>query len=85
MTKKQKPTKLSNMFDKKCALKEKMMRIGTDDDDTLKKELDEIEFEITNEISMENRNKVIETFKVISETDGTTNVNGIWGLNKDFS
>ena len=52
MTKKQKPTKLSNMFDKKCALKEKMMRIGTDDDDTLKKELDEIEFEVTNEIAM---------------------------------
>ena len=37
MTKKQKPTKISTMFDKKSALKEKMKRVGNDDD--LKKSL----------------------------------------------
>ena len=80
MTKKQKPTKLSIMFDKKCAIKEKMKRVGTND--ALNKELEEIEVEIASEIANENRNKVIETFKVLSETDGTINVNGMWGLKR---
>ena len=55
-----------------------MKRAGTND--ALNKELNEIEVEIASAIANENRNKVFETFKVLSETDGTINVNGMWGL-----
>ena len=80
MTKKQKPTKISTMFGKKSALKEKMKRVGNDDD--LKKELDDLEVEIGNEIANDNRNKVMNTFQALSDTDVTTNVNGMWGLKR---
>ena len=76
MTKKQKPTKISILFDKKCALKGKIKQLG--EDDALTKELGEIEVEIANEVAHENRNKVVDTFKELSDTDGTTNVNGMW-------
>ena len=42
-----------------------------------------MEKEITSEISKENRDKVMESFKTLSETDGSININGMWSIKKE--
>ena len=70
MTKKQKPTKISILFDKKFDLKEKIKQLG--EDEALSKELDDIEEDIAREIAENNRNKVVDAFHVLTETDGNS-------------
>ena len=77
MTNKQKPTKISILFDKKFDIQEQIKQFG--EDDALKNELKGIEEEIANEIAEDNRNKVVDAFKALTDTDGTVNINGMWG------
>ena len=78
--KNQKPTKLSTLFDKRCSLKNEMKKTGQTD--SIIDELNIIEQEIATEVANENRDKVISAFKVLSNTDGTANINGMWGLKR---
>ena len=80
ITKQQKPTKLSILFDRKCSLQQKLKKQVQNND--IIEELDNVEKEIAKEVANENREKVISTFKLLSNTDGTTNVNGMWGLKR---
>ena len=50
--------------------------------DKIKTELIEIEKQIANLSAQENRKKVFDNFGELSNTDGTTNMNGIWGLKR---
>ena len=45
----------------------------------MKNELKGIEEEIANEIAEDNRDKVVDAFKALTDTDGTVNINGMWG------
>ena len=50
----------------------------TGETEEINDELVEIEEKIAKEIAEENRNKVIDAFKSMTDTDGTANVNGLW-------
>ena len=80
ITKNQKETEISKLFDRKFQLKEKLKVLGGDE--SVENELSEIEKEIANEISLENRNKIVEALKTLTDTDGTANVNGLWNLKR---
>ena len=45
-------------------------------------ELDEIDQKLTITVAEENRKQVFDNFEKISNTDGTTNNNGIWALKR---
>ena len=80
ITKHQKPTKLSVLFERKCSLKQKLKQQNLEDG--IVEEIDKVEKEIAKEVAKENRDKVINAFKLLSNTDGTTNINGMWGLKR---
>ena len=80
LTKKQKDTKISILFEKRSKLKNKLKSLG-EDNDTLK-ELTEVEEEISSEVGKDNRDKVMDSFKTLADTDGTININGLWNLKK---
>ena len=80
ITKKQKETKLSKLFDRKFFLKEKIKTSG--ENETVVKELTIVEEMIAKEIAEDNRNKIVEAFKTMTDTDGTANINGLWSLKR---
>ena len=43
-------------------------------------ELEEVEEDISNEVAKDIRDKIVENFKVLADTDGSTNINGMWNL-----
>ena len=81
VTNKQKETKLSILFKRRISLKDKL-KYSCDNNEASIEELENVENEITSEISKENRDKVIESFKTLSETDGSININGMWSMKK---
>ena len=83
ITKKNKDTPLSLLFDKRLALKERLTNSG--DEENTKNELDEVEDNISKEVSKDNRDKVMEAFRDLTDTDGSIHINGLWSLkNKTF-
>ena len=48
------------------------------------KELDEIEKEIAKEVALDNRNKIVQAFSSMTETDGIANINELWILNRNM-
>ena len=69
------------LFKRRIGLKDKLKHSGENDETTIE-ELENVEKEITSEISKENRDKVMESFKTLSETDGSININGMWSIKK---
>ena len=53
-----------------------------DQDKTIIEELANVENEIAMEVGKQNRDKVVDAFKILANTDGTTNVNGMWGIKR---
>ena len=71
------------LFDKRLALKERLKNSG--DEETTQNELDEVEDNISKEVSKDNRDKVMEAFRDLTDTDGSIHINGLWSLkNKTF-
>ena len=68
------------LFDKRSKLKDKLKSSGEDND--VLEDLIDVEKEITNEVAKDNRDKVMDSFKTLADTNGTININGIWSLKK---
>ena len=63
------------LFDKRSTLKDKLKSLVEDND--VLKDLIDVEEEITNEVAMDNRDKVMDSFKTLADTNGTVNINPI--------
>ena len=51
-----------------------------DGKDDLHAELEKVEEEISNEVPKNNRDKIVDNFKGLTDTDNSTNINGMWNL-----
>ena len=78
----QKDTRVSKLFKRRLSLIQELKVANEDKHEELQNELDEIEEEISKEVSKDTRDKIIENFKTLAETDGSTNVNGMWNLKR---
>ena len=59
------------------------IKMNNDDQiEILKLKLGEIELKLSNMVAEENRKQVFDNFEKLSNTDGTTNINGIWTLKR---
>ena len=80
ITSKVKETDTSRLLQIRSDLKEKLK--NSPDDDQIEEELTTIEEKIVKEVSEVNRKKVVDNFKSLANTDGSSNINGMWNLKK---
>ena len=59
------------------------MESSTNQEDLLD-DLKALEERIVSEVAVDNRNKVMDNFQKLANTDGSTNINGMWKM-KNFS
>ena len=75
ITYKMKETDLSILLKKRTELKQSIKK--DPNNDNLKQELDDIEANITNQVSDENRDKLFENFKNLDQSEGENFSHGI--------
>ena len=71
-----------NLMKQRSDLIQKIKKSEDDQIDILKTELDGINQELTKIVAEENRKQVYDNFEKLSNTDGTTNNNGIWAIKR---
>ena len=76
---KSKETNLTQLFDKRRELVQKMKKCEDNLKAETEKELSEIDEEI---VAEENKDKVIENFKEFANADGLLNINGMWKIKR---
>ena len=61
---------------------QKIKKANDDKIEVLKAELNVINLKLTSFVAEENKKQVYDNFEKLSNTDGTTNNNGIWALKR---
>ena len=80
ITKKKSQTKTQTLMKKKSELRKKMKRSTREQQKALHDEIEKIDMCIGEEIAEENRKNVENNFALLSRTDGSVNVNGMWKM-----
>ena len=84
LTGKTKETKLSQLFDKRRDLVQKLKKADDIFKEEIEEKLNEIDEELSEIVADENRKKVIDNFKEFSTPDGLLNTNGMWKVKVQF-
>ena len=75
---KMKETPVSQLMSKKTQLLQQMKLAEEDNKHYIYEQIKDIDYKISNLISLENRDKVMTNLQSFSQTDGSVNVNGMW-------
>ena len=70
------------LLEERSRLVQSIKMAEENDGEELEVKLSELEMEISKLCSEENRKKVVENFQTLSNTDGSTNINGLWNLKR---
>ena len=79
---KKKINEVDELLAKRTTLVRKLKVENEEDIEKLEKELEEVEQNISNLSAKDNRDKIVENFAKLSNTDGSTNANGVWAVNR---
>ena len=77
-----KETEFSSLMKRKNELKQKAKLADDNSNQEIIDELLEIEAEISDQVAVKNRKKVVENFGSLARNEGALNVNGMWALQK---
>ena len=70
------------LLEERSSIIQKIKKADEEELESLKSSLSKLETEISRLTAEENRNTVVNNFQELSNTDGSTNINGMWNLKK---
>ena len=68
---------MSKLFETRMRLIQELKVSKDEEHEDLIVELEEVEEYISNEVAKDIRDKIVDNFKVLADTDGSTNINGM--------
>ena len=77
-----KETEINKLLDLRRETLHKLKKCKENTKKELEEKLDELEDQISEEIAAENRTKVVDNFKELSNPDGLINTNGMWNIKR---
>ena len=80
ITSNQKQTVVSKLFETRMRLIQELKVSKDEEHEDLIVELEEVEEYISNEVAKDIRDKIVDNFKVLADSEGSTNINGMWNL-----
>ena len=75
-------TKFSSLMEERRTLLAKLGKLAEDEEDEARSKLTKVEEKICEMVAEENRDKVVNNFKVLAKPGGLCNTNGMWSLKR---